>query len=473
MDDLASSRDWVAGFDPRNYMERITELMMDGLVIVNRQLKIIYANQAMKTISGYSPGELLGASCSLFRCSTLRCPILNTYKKKEEDGSYETTCELLLGQDWNRKRCTIVTKDGHKMQVLKNATALRNEAGEFVAAIETVTDITPLVKQEREINQLRRKLYRPEGFMGMLGASPVMERVFEMTKSAAITEAPVIIHGESGTGKELVANMVHRLSNRRKAALVKVSCAALAESLLESELFGHVKGAFTGADRTRKGRFEVAHGGSIFLDEIGDVPLSIQVKLLRVLESKEFERVGDSRPIKADVRFISATHRNLKELMYAGQFRDDFYYRLNVIPIHLPPLRERGNDLVLLINHFIQKIAERSDHSVPQISSSTMAKMRTYPWPGNVRELISALEYAFVTSRGQAIEPEHLPMAILTHSKPSSRRRLKPVEVLDQKKRIQRALKSTGGNKAAAARLLGVSRVTLWKWLRTIEESTH
>ena len=458
------TRYWGIDFDLRNYMGGILDVMMDGLVVVNCKRKIIYANQAMKTISGYSPGELLGSSCTILQFSN--CPAVTCE-------SIDSPCEIFHGQDMKRMRCTILHKQGHKVHVLKNAAALRDEARKLVAVVESVTDITSIVKKERELNHLRNKIYRPEGFMGMLGASPVMKRVFEMVRSAAITDAPVIIHGDSGTGKELVANMVHRLSKRRKGPLIKVNCAALAESLLESELFGHVKGAFTGASHTRKGRFEVAHGGSIFLDEIGDVPSSIQLKLLRVLETKEFERVGDSRPMKADVRFISATHRNLKELMNVGRIREDFYYRLNVIPIRLPALKERGDDLNMLVSHFIRKIAEADGFAVPRINSAAMVMLKTYSWPGNVRELISALEYACVASRGRTIEPEHLPMSILTSSKTRPRRRLKPIEVLGQKERILSTLESTGGNKAAAARVLGVSRVTLWKWLKNIEQTTH
>jgi PAS domain S-box-containing protein len=459
-----STRDSGIDFDLRNYMGGILDVMMDGLVVVNRQRKIIYVNQAMKTISGYSPGELLGSSCSILQFSN--CPAV--------DGrSIASPCEIFFGQDMKRMRCTILHKRGHQVHVLKNAAALRSEKRELVAVVESITDISSIVKQERELNNLRNKIYRPEGFMGMLGASPVMKRVFEMVRSAAITDAPVIIHGDSGTGKELVANMLHRLSKRRKGPLVKVNCAALAESLLESELFGHVKGAFTGASQTRKGRFEMAHGGSIFLDEIGDVPSSIQLKLLRVLETKEFERVGDSRPMKADVRFISATHRNLKELMDIGKIREDFYYRLNVIPIRLPALKERGDDLNMLVSHFIRKIAEADGFTVPRINSAAMVMLKSYSWPGNIRELISALKYACVASRGRTIEPHHLPMSILANAKTSPTRRLKPIEVLGQKDRILGALESTGGNKAAAARMLGVSRVTLWKWLKNIEASTH
>ena len=236
-----------------------------------------------------------------------------------------------------------------------------------------------------------------------------MRQVFDLIANAAQSDAPVIVLGESGTGKELVSKAIHEIGKRRRKPFVKVNCAALTESLLESELFGHVKGAYTGAYRGREGRFETAHGGDIFLDEIGDLPLATQVKLLRVLEEKVVERVGDNKPIPVDVRVISATNKNLSELVEQRIFRQDFYFRINVIPIQLPPLRERVEDIPLLAEAFFGKIGLKSGKAVEGISAAAMRVLMQYSWPGNVRELKSAFEYAFVTCQESVIQPYHLP----------------------------------------------------------------
>ena len=248
-----------------------------------------------------------------------------------------------------------------------------------------------------------------------------MQQVFSLIENAAQSDAPVIILGESGTGKELAARAIHQLGDRKKSAYVKVNCAALTESLLESELFGHVKGAYTGAYKGRAGRFEMAQGGDIFLDEIGDLPLSTQVKLLRVLEEKVIERVGDSKSIPVDVRVISATNKNLSSLVKTGAFRKDLYFRINVIPIQMPPLRERVEDIPLLAESFFRKLRIKSGKSIEGISNLALEVLIRYPWPGNVRELKSAFEYAFVTCQEPLIHPHHLPPDILKEEKSNQR----------------------------------------------------
>ena len=250
----------------------------------------------------------------------------------------------------------------------------------------------------------------PHLFAGMVGTSPVMRRIFSIIERAAMSDAPVIVCGQSGTGKELAARAIHDLGARRNGPYVQLNCAALNESLLESELFGHVKGAFTGAVRSRTGRFESAQGGDIFLDEIGDIPLPTQVKLLRVLESKRIERVGDNRSITVDARIISATNRNLQELVRRGRFREDLLFRINVIPIHLPALAERREDIPLLADHFISLCRERTGKDIPDLAPESAALFAEYAWPGNIRELKSAIEYAFVVGDRGPIELEHLPM---------------------------------------------------------------
>jgi two-component system, NtrC family, response regulator HydG len=287
-----------------------------------------------------------------------------------------------------------------------------------------------------------------------------------LIENAAHSDAPVIVFGESGTGKELVAKAVHEGGHRARHPYIKVNCAALNESLLESELFGHVKGAFTGAHRSREGRFEAASGGSIFLDEIGDLPLATQVKLLRVLEEKVVERVGDHRPITVDVRIVSATNRNLSALIQEGRFREDFFYRINVIPIHVPPLREHREDIPLLARSFFNRVQLKSGKRIEGISREALNALVEYDWPGNVRELKSAFEFAFVSCRDGMIAPKHLPPHIL--GKESS-----PVRSATpalghslgefKKQRLVEALRAAGGNQTEAARILGISRTSVWQ----------
>jgi transcriptional regulator with GAF, ATPase, and Fis domain len=303
----------------------------------------------------------------------------------------------------------------------------------------------------------------------MIGVSASIQKVFELIKNAAMADAPVIIYGESGTGKELVARAVHEIGPRSKEPYVKVNCSALNESLLESELFGHVKGAFTGALRSREGRFEAASGGDIFLDEIGDLPISTQIKLLRVLEEKVVERVGDNRPVDVDVRIISATNRDLSELIAKGLFREDFFYRINAIPVNVPPLRERMDDIPLLAGSFFNKIQLKSCKPIEAISNSAMQRLMHYSWPGNIRELKSAIEFAFVSCRQGMIQPDHLPrhIGVKTH---------KQAAVLDmtsskdlnaiKKARLIRALESSNGNQSEAARILGISRTSVWSQMK-------
>ncbi len=457
-DDTDLSKGCSSIFSP-TYFDQICDLIPDGILVINRKGRIIYANVAIESISGYNPKELIGQPCAVFRGDSCMLPSGDMSK-----------CALFRGQKFHKRRCTIIHKEGHPVHILKNAVAVRDSDGRFTAAIESITDISEIVRRDQEIHTLRQKLSQPSGFMGMIGNSPPMKRVFDLIKSAALSDAPVIIYGESGTGKELVAAAIHRLSKRRKGPFIKVNCAALSRSLLESELFGHVKGAFTGANKDRIGRFEAAHRGTLFLDEIGDIPLGVQVKLLRVLESKEIERVGDYHPISVDVRFISATHRDLLARIEEGKFRDDLFYRLNIIPIYLPPLREREGDLVLLINYYVEKIAQRTQRPVPSISPPALKELLSYHWPGNVRELFGALEYAFVTCRSNYIEPEHLPVTIVGKRRKKLVKRRKMEDLIRNKDEIRDALRRTGNNKTAAAKLLGVSRVTLWKWLKKLPE---
>jgi Nif-specific regulatory protein len=293
----------------------------------------------------------------------------------------------------------------------------------------------------------------------IIGTGNAMRRVYEMISQVAPSDATVLVTGESGTGKELVAAEVHRLSKRVGHPLVKVNCAALPESIIESELFGHEKGAFTGAYSQRKGRFELANKGTILLDEIGELPSQIQVKLLRVLQERELERVGGASTIKVDVRLVAATNRNLDEEVKEGRFRGDLYYRLNVFPIHMPPLRERKSDIVLLADHFAEKYAEKNGKLIKRISTPAIDLLPSYSWPGNVRELENCIERAVILSTDTVIHSYNLPPSLQTASSTNT----EPTTTLEaalsrmEKELIVEALKLGNGNMASAARRLGIT----------------
>jgi PAS domain S-box-containing protein len=419
---------------------------------------IVSVNRAFEEITGHSHKEILGKSCATLNCSS--CEIA-----RDENGCH--WCVMFRKGNLSRQRCDLIRKDGRTVTILKNASVIKDSEGNVTGAVETMTDITDLISKETQIETIRRELRGEDRFHGMIGASAAMRRVFDLIENAAQSDAPVIVYGESGTGKELVARAIHEEGSRSRKPFVKVNCAALNESLLESELFGHVKGAFTGAIREREGRFEAAHGGNIFLDEIGDLPLATQVKLLRVLEEKVVERVGDNRPIHVDVRIISATNRNLANLIEAGSFREDFFYRINVIPIWMPALRERREDIPLLADSFFRRIQMKSGKPVEAISNAALDVLTAYEWPGNVRELKSAFEYAFVACQDRSIEPQHLPPHLLK-SKPTSPAGAEPAVSLDElkKQRLMDALRETGGNQSEAARRLGISRTSVWNQVK-------
>jgi transcriptional regulator with PAS, ATPase and Fis domain len=351
-------------------------------------------------------------------------------------------------------------KDGSCLPILKNATLLKDDKGAALGAVETITDISEAERLVRQVDRLSLQLESSEGFHGIVGKSPVMRRVYEIIERAAQSDAPVIIFGESGTGKELAARAVHELGGRKDGPFVQLNCAALNEALLESELFGHIKGAFTGAYRHRIGRFEAADRGDLFLDEIADIPVSTQVKLLRVLETKKFERVGDHRPVSVDVRIITATNKNLLEMVNRKDFREDLFFRINVIPIHLPPLRERVEDIPLLVSKFMNDLRAKTGKQITGLSPDAMERFMMYSWPGNIRELKSALEYAFVIGEHGPVGVQNLPYQV------ASGRGNAQVGDPAEKVALVEALRRADGNKSQAARILGVNRVTVWNRMR-------
>jgi two-component system, NtrC family, response regulator HydG len=448
--------------DLNYYWESVVNTIQDGVMIVDPQGVVVSINRAFETITGYRQSEIVGEPCTTLGCTS--CEVA----RQAESCHW---CVMFKKGHLKKQRCSIVHKDGRIVHILKNASVLKDDTGSIIGAVETMTDITDLMDKETQIANYRRELDAEDRFYGMIGTSSRMQQVFEIISNASHSSAPVIIFGESGTGKEMVAKAIHDAGPRRKNAYVKVNCAALNESLLESELFGHVKGAYTGAHRDREGRFEAATGGDIFLDEIGDLPLSTQVKLLRVLENQVVERVGDNRPIEVDVRIISATNRNLQDLIARGAFREDFYYRINVIPIHIPPLRERAEDIPLLARSFLNRIMLKSSKRIEGISKTAMELLLSYTWPGNARELKSAFEFAVVSCPGGMIEADYLPPQITSGSSvcpPDLLNESTSQESLNdvKRKRLIDALHRTGGNQSKAARLLGISRTSVWSQIK-------
>jgi formate hydrogenlyase transcriptional activator len=338
-----------------------------------------------------------------------------------------------------------------------------------VFSARDITDTKRAEELESQNVYLREELNLGRTFGDIIGASEAMRAVFKSIEMVAPTDSTVLILGETGTGKELMASAIHEASRRRRGVMVKVNCAALPPTLIESELFGHERGAFTGAMQQKKGRFELAHRGTIFLDEIGELPLEMQVKLLRVLQEQELERVGGTQTVKVDVRVVAATNRDLSVAVREGKFRADLFYRLNIFPVRVPPLRERVNDIPLLASHFVRLFAERMGRPARRLSPSTLERLAQYQWPGNVRELANVLERAVILGNGPVIHDEHVgSLAAVDTAQPAvDFPTLEEVE----RQHLLRALEQTGGVLAGpngAARLLGLSRSTAWSRMRKL-----
>jgi two-component system, NtrC family, response regulator HydG len=443
--------------DISKYWKTIIDTLPDGLIVVDTSGVIQVVNPAAEKLTGYTMAELLGRSCRILNCTG--CIIVG-------DGEGKNFCKLFTVGQSKGKKCVIWRRDNSSVHIHKSATLLKGPDGEVVGAIETLTDVSELIRKQLEIESLRKTLHLEDGYHGLLGKSPAMERLFELIDNVAPSDAPVLIQGQSGTGKELVARAIHEVGARKEGPFVKVNCAALNESLLESELFGHVKGAYTGADRDRVGRFEAAHGGTIFLDEVGDIPLSTQVKLLRVLEEKEIERVGDHRPVSVDVRIVSATHRNLEERVARGDFREDLFFRINVFPLYCPSLGERREDIPLIVQNFIERNSQKGTKKIIGLTAQAMSLLISHSWPGNVRELRNAIEYAFVLCPGGYIDVTHMPPKISGAGGNAVCFIPPDPDSQEEKARLEQVLKQVGWNQSEAGRILGVSRVTVWKRIK-------
>ena len=429
--------------------DAIMNSIADGVVTLSRDLAVTSFNRSAERITGYSAGEVLGRPChTVFKSRGCEkaCPV------RELMHSDKPIVEVEMD---------IASKDGSLIPVSVSAALLRDENGDVVGAVESFRDLS-------RVKTLTEELKAKYSFRNIIGKSHEMQEVYHLIRSVARTNVTAIIQGDTGTGKELVARAIHYESPRAGEPFVVVHCAALPETLLESELFGHVRGAFTGATSDRKGRFQLADRGTLFLDEISEVSPSTQVKLLRVLENKQFERVGDSRTTQVDVRLICATNRNLKQMISDGTFREDLYYRINVVSLRLPPLRERDEDIPLLVRHFIEKYNRETGKQVGKVHPDTMDILIDYAWPGNVRELENAIGHAFVHCRGDIILPEHLPQDISEAGPAGTENALKMLESLEdvEKAAITEMLKRCKGNRSRAAKRLGIGRSSLWRKIK-------
>lgn len=425
-------------------LDAIFRSVRDAIITVDKDLVVVEMNAAAEQI------------CNLLR-DIIGKPL----------GSFQTHCggrcfEILrstIDEKQPLEVACLECKHTHRPhQVVSISTSpLINKKGVFQGAVLVVRDDTHLVELERDMKERRK-------FHNIIGKSEKIQMIYSFIEDLADVQTTVLILGESGTGKELVAEAIHYSGARSNKALVKVNCSALSENLLESELFGHVKGSFTGALQDRVGRFQKADGGTIFLDEIGDISPRIQLQLLRVLQEREFERVGDSNPIRVDVRVIAATNQNLREKVKRGEFREDLYYRLKVVEMCLPPLRDRKEDIPLLVKHFIKKFNKKLNKDIFAISADAQKIFMNYTWPGNIRELEHTMEHAFILCHQNVITVDHLPLNFKSVVEPHRLSCEDPKA--EELQSIRRALEQAAWNKVRAARLLGMSRRTLYRKIK-------
>ncbi len=427
----------------RENLMRILDNLKEGIIAHDLQRRIFFFNKEAEKITGYSREEVLGRDCH----DVFGAPFCGQHCSFCASGPILT--------DHVSYPLNITAKKGDNRRIEFRATMMRGDEGDFVGVLAAFSDVTEMIELRRRSGELTR-------FAGLIGGDAKMQALYQQISDVAQYDFPVHIYGETGTGKELVANAIHNESRRGGAPFVPINCGALPEGLIESELFGHVKGAFSGAIRDKKGRFELADGGTVFLDEVAELPKQLQVKLLRFLQEGTFEKVGGERTVSVNVRVISATNKDLKKEVQRNLFREDLFYRLNVIPIHIPPLRERRNDVHLLAEHFLQQVCDRNQRVMPKMSDRALAQMMDYDWPGNVRELQNAIHFAIVRCSDKLIRPADLPMELHRAAGPDPRPgRTKKLDA----QAVRDALVKTGGNKANAARVLGVGRATLYRFL--------
>lgn len=430
--------------------DTLFENLAEGVFTISNRWRITSFNRRAQEITGFRREEVLGRNCwDIFRSDLCKsnCPLKLTME----------TGVVRMDQD-----VRIVDRGGRAQSILVNTSVLKNKHELVIGAVETFRPIARLESAESEGVSIGEQPAQ------IVGQSPELHKVLTMIPDVAASDATVLIEGESGTGKELIAKAIHARGARSQGPFVAVNCSALAETLLESELFGHVKAAFTGAATNKVGRFELAKGGTLFLDEIGEIKPEIQIKLLRVLEERVFERVGGTRPISMDSRIIAASNKSLVQLVTKGWFREDLFYRLRTVPLYIPPLRDRASDIPLLVDYFLEIFNRVYGKSVRGVDPKALRFMQRYPWPGNVRELKHALEYAFVFVKGPIITLSHLPEMSVSQSPAPVDRVFSPAADgwEDERITLQRALEKAGGRRAAAAYQLGISRSTLWRKMK-------
>ncbi len=424
-------------------LKQILDSVADGVFTVDRSMRITFFNCAAERITGVSRDEAQGRPCSeVFRADIC-----------------ESTCALRQSFETGRQmvnlRVEIMGPGGRRIPISISTAVLRDADGRIVGGVETFRDLS--VEEE-----LRKEIESRYTWQDIVSKNHLMRELFDLLPHVAESESTVLIEGGSGTGKELIARAIHSLSPRRAGPWVAVNCAALPDTLLESELFGYVKGAFTDAKKDKPGRFARARGGTIFLDEVGSISPMLQVKLLRVIQERHYEPLGAVAPVAADVRIVAATNRDLAGLLREGAFRDDLYYRLNVVKVKLPPLRERGEDIPLLVEHFIRRFNAKQHKDIAGIAPEALGVLMGHGFPGNVRELENIIEHAFVMCRGGLIGCEHLPRDLYQRREPEG-----PSPLLSaERDTLARVLARHAGSRAAAARELGLHRATLWRKMR-------
>ncbi len=426
----------------------IFDSIREGVFTTDHDCRITSFNRAAEQITGFTREQAIGRYCfDIFRteiCQS-RCALRHT---------------LANGKPVSNHQVTIITRDGRPIPISVSTTVLQDKRSQAVGAVEFFRDLS--VEEE-----LRQRLSQMDAFANLRSDNQRIQHMLDLLPEVATAECNVLIHGPSGSGKELIAQAVHNLSPRRHGPYVRVNCAALPQTLLESELFGYVKGAFTDAKRDKPGQFQVASGGTLLLDEIAEMPLALQVKLLRVLNNGEFQPLGSTKTLHTDARIITSTNRDIETMVRDGTFREDLYYRINVVNLEIPPLRQRLEDLPRLVNHFIEQFRSKRKKPIERVSSEVMGLLRRYHWPGNVRELENAIEHAFVLCRADVIEAEHLPARIVTGSRDEESAST-PFGDSSPEAVIRECLARHHGNRSQTARELGMHRSTLWRKMRQL-----
>jgi len=437
---------------PPESTQTILESISDGVFTVDHNWKVTSFNRAAEDITGIPREDAMGRRCcEVFRASTC-----------------ETECALRYTMDSGKpivnKTAFIVNAQGRRIPISLSTALLKNARGKIVGGVETFRDLSL-------VEELRKAIEQRFEIGDMISRSPAMRKIFDILPQVAASDATVVIEGETGTGKELLARALHHLGPRKKRPFVAINCGALPDTLLESELFGYKTGAFTGATKDKPGRFAQAEGGTLFLDEVGDVSPALQVRLLRVLQERTYEPLGGTQSVKANVRVITATNKNLAELVKDGLFREDLYYRIDVVRLELPPLRKRTEDIPLLVDHFIRRFNKTQGRTITGIAPETMAILMAHDYPGNIRELENIIERAFVICTGATIQARCLPESLLAKhnaATPLLTSGLGPTVKAVEAQAILDAIQHSGGNRQRAAKLLGMHKSTLFRKVRAL-----